>query len=143
MATENINTLKGLIAKANRVMGKTLTTKDRKKLPDSAYCCVSKDRRAFPCHDCSHVAVAKSYLKRSKFSKNVKEKIAACINRRAKLLKCNVIKKAKAGTFPKFIELSYKEKKLYSSDIFKTTKKLVEESIKNQGKDINVIDIIV
>ena len=35
---ENLNTLKGLIAKANRVMGKKLTTKDRKKLKESTFC---------------------------------------------------------------------------------------------------------
>jgi len=35
---ENLNTLQGLIAKANRVMGKKLTTKDRKQMKDSTFC---------------------------------------------------------------------------------------------------------
>jgi hypothetical protein len=33
--------------------------------------------------------------------------------------------------------LSYEEKKLYSSDIFITTKKLVEESIKNPNMELD------
>jgi hypothetical protein len=50
-----------------------------------------------------------------------------------------VSKKAKASeeVTPKFIELSYEQKKLYSSDIFAETKKLVEESIKNPGMELD------
>lgn len=87
--------------------------------------------RSFPIVDCKHVAVAKAYLGRSKFSKSTKDKIAACINRKAKQLGCDVSKKAKASL--KFIELSYEQKKLYSSEVFTATKELVEESIKNPG----------
>jgi len=35
---ERLRTLNGLIEKANTVMGKKLTTKDRKKLKDSTFC---------------------------------------------------------------------------------------------------------
>jgi hypothetical protein len=84
--------------------------------------------------DCKHVAVAKTYLGRSKFSASTKKKIAACINRKAKQLGCNTSKKAKAS---RFIELSYEQKKLYSSDVFATTKRLVEESIKNPDMDLD------
>lgn len=89
--------------------------------------------------DCKHVATAKAYLGRSKFSAATKKKIAACINRKAKALGCTVSKKAKASEneFPKFIELSYEEKQLYASDIFQTTKELVEESIKNPDMDLD------
>jgi len=52
--------------------------------------------RSFPCHDCVHIRAAKVYLGRSKFSAATKKKIAACINRKAKALGCNVTKKAKA-----------------------------------------------
>jgi ribosome maturation protein Sdo1 len=62
-------------------------------------------------------------LGRSKYSKATKKKIAACINRKAKQLGCKVTKKAKAD-----IKLT--------SDIFKSTKELVEESIKNPGVDL-------
>ena len=93
--------------------------------------------KSFPCNDCAHIRAAKAYLGRSKFSNSTKKKIAACINRRAKLLKCNVSKKAKAFVeYPKFISLSYEEKKLYSSEIFKETKHIVNESIKKPEKDL-------
>ena len=129
--------LDDLIEKANKVMGKSvkLTTKTRKKLPDSVFC---GPDRSFPTHTCKHVAVAKAYLGRSKYPKKTKQRIAACINRRAKKLGCNVTKKAKASeeVFPMFIELSYEEKKIYSSEEFAFTKALVDISVKNPGKDL-------
>lgn len=140
---ENINTLAGLISKANKVMekSKTLTTKDRKKLPDSAYC---GPGRSFPCHDCRHIAAAKAFLGRSKFSKSTKKKIAACINRKAKQLGCNVTKKAKAGReFPIYIELSYEQKQLYTSEVFDSTRELVEASLKNPEMDFTFVDLYI
>ena len=140
---ENLNTLSGLIAKANRVMGKKLTTKDRKQMKDSTFCGPNK---SFPVPDCKHVAVAKAYLGKSKFSASTKKKIAACINAKAKKLGCNVSKKAKAGEedtyFPKYIELSYEQKNLYMSEMFTSTRELVEKSIKNPEMELNFIDII-
>lgn len=130
--------LDDVIQKANEVLeeAKTLTTKDRKALKSSTFCGPS---RSFPTPDCQHVATAKAFLGRSKFSQSTKKKIAACINRRAKQLNCGGEKKAKAsGTeFPKFIELSAEQKRLYSSDIFEETKKLVEESIKSPGMELD------
>ena len=110
-------------------VAKKLTTKDRKKLKKGTFC---GPDRSFPVNDCKHVAVAKAYLGRSKFSSSTKEKIASCINRNAKQLGCDVAKKAKA-----FIELSYEQKQLYSSDDFATTKQLVEESIINPEMDLD------
>jgi len=112
------------------LVAKKLTTKDRKKLKSSTFC---GPNRSFPVPDCKHVAIAKAYLGRSKFSKATKKKIAACINRKAKELGCKTTKKAKA-----FIELSYEQKKLYSGEIFITTKQLVEESIKTPGMDLDL-----
>lgn len=99
--------------------------------------------RSFPCNDCSHVAAAKAFLGRSKFSTSTKQKIAACINRKGKALGCGGEKKAKASEneFPKYQELSTEQKRLYASDIFESTKKLVEESIANPGMDLD-FDII-
>ena len=124
-----------LIERANEVMGKTLTTKDRKKMKKGAFC---GPGRSFPVNDCKHAATAKAFLGRSKFSESTKKKIAACINRKAKALGCGGEKKAKAAeeVLPKFIELSYEEKVLYSSDIFAETKALVDVSIKYPSKDI-------
>jgi len=138
--------LQEAIAAANVAIenAKKLTTKDRKKLNKSAYC---GPNRSFPCNDCSHISTAKAFLGRSKFSASTKKKIAACINRKAKVMGCGGDKKAKASeeeTFPKFIELSSECKKLYSSDVFKETRELVEESIKNPGMDLDfdLVDII-
>lgn len=129
----NVNLINTLCKKARAAMkkadSKKLTTKDRKKLKKGTFC---GPDRSFPVPDCKHVATAKAYLGRSKFSAATKKKIAACINRKAKALGCNVSKKAKA-----FIELSYAEKQLYSSEAFKTTKELVEKSIKNPGLDLD------
>jgi len=113
---------------------KKLTTKDRKKLPKAVYC---GPGQSFPCNDCKHVAAAKAYLGRSKFSASTKKKIATCINKKAKQLGCGSAKKEKSSEeYPKFISLSYEEKKLYSSEIFKETKHIVNESIKKPEKDL-------
>ena len=139
--------LEELFKKADRAMGKKLTTKDRKKLKKSVFC---GPGRSFPCHDCAHIASAKAYLGRSKFSKATKKKIAACINRKAKQLGCKVTKKAKAhydeeGKFEynRFIELSAEGKKLYTSDVFKATKKVVDDSMKIKDLDLftGIVDL--
>ncbi len=135
------NTLEGLIKKAKTAVetSKKLTTKDRKKLKKGTFC---GPNRSFPVNDCQHAATAKAYLGRSNFSKATKQKIAACINRRAKTLGCTPGKKAKAGLewpddyYPKYIELSQEEKQLYSSDIFESTKQLVDDSLENPGLEL-------
>jgi hypothetical protein len=138
--TVSFSYLENLIDRADEVMGKKLTTKDRKKMKKSTFC---GPNRSFPVPDCQHVATAKAYLGRSKFSKSTKERIAACINRKAKQLGCSVSKKAKADV--DFLEelkncsyakLKKEEKKIYMSDVFTTTRELVEESIKNPGMDL-------
>jgi len=70
-----------------------LTTKQRKALKSSTFC---GPNRSFPVPDCKHVGTAKAYLNRSNFSKSTKQKIAACINRKAKQLGCTPGKPAKA-----------------------------------------------
>ena len=92
--------------------------------------------KSFPCNDCKHVAIAKAYLARSKFSESTKKKIAACINRRAKILKCNVSKKAKAAEL-NYFNMSVDEKKLYNSKVFNETRKLVNKSFKEKGMSLN------
>jgi len=132
--TSDDKSLKELIERAHSAMGKKLTTKDRKKLKSGTFC---GPGRSFPVPDCKHVGVARAYLGRSKFSAETKKKIASCINRKAKALGCGGGKKSKASEdYKKFIELSYDEKKLYSSDLFASTKQLVEASLKDPGKDI-------
>ncbi len=132
------NNLDSIIEKAQKALdvAKKLTTKDRKKLKSGTFC---GPGRSFPVPDCQHVATAKAFLGRSKFSSSTKQKIAACINRKGKALGCGGEKKAKASEneFPKYQELSAEQKRLYASDIFESTKKLVEESIANPGMDLD------
>lgn len=134
------HTLENLVDRAKEAIetSKKLTTKDRKKMKKSTFC---GPNRSFPVNDCQHAATAKAYLGRSNFSASTKKKIAACINRRAKALGCKPGKKAKASEwpddfYPKYIELSQEEKTLYSSDIFESTKQLVDDSIKNPGLEL-------
>jgi hypothetical protein len=139
--SNNKLTMHEVFGRASRALdvAKKLSTKDRKKLKSSTFC---GPGRSFPVPDCKHVAVAKTYLARAKFSESTKKKIASCINRKAKQLGCDSSKKAKASNeFPKFIELSYEQKKLYSSDIFETTNTLVQESIANPGMDLDFASI--
>jgi hypothetical protein len=127
------NYLDKIIERANKAIetAAPLTTKQRKNLKSTTFC---GPGRSFPVPDCKHVGVAKTYLARAKFSASTKKKIAACINRKAKQLGCTPGKKAKAGEefdeiFPKYVELSTEQKQLYSSDVFASTKELVEASI--------------
>ncbi|MHA2217655.1 MAG: hypothetical protein ACXADW_14020 [Candidatus Hodarchaeales archaeon] len=105
-------------------IAKKLTTKDRKKLKSSTFC---GPNRSFPVNDCQHASTAKAFLGRSKFSASTKKRIAACINRRAKSLGCKPGKKAKADT-------------LADTEIFKTTRELVDQSLENEGMDLDFAD---
>ena len=116
-----------------KTVSKKLTTKDRKKLRKTTFC---GPDRSFPVPDCKHVSIAKAYLARSKFSKSTKKKIAACINRRAKELKCSVSKLAKAEV-QTYITMNKDERKLYNSKIFNTTRKLVNNSFREEGVDLD------
>jgi len=134
--------LKEAIAKVNDAIkyadevAKKLTTKDRKKLRKTVFC---GPNRSFPVPDCKHVAVAKAYLNRSKFSKATKQRIAACINRRAKQLGCSTVKPAKVkGSFDyTFDSLPNELKVLAESSIFETTKELVDQSLENAELELN------
>lgn len=115
---EQLDNLKKSISNADEI-AKKLTTKDRKKLKEGTFC---GPNRSFPVPDCKHVATAKAYLGRSNFSESTKKKIAACINRKAKQLGCKVSKKAKAD----------EEVDLAKSELFKSTKELVEKSLRSE-----------
>jgi len=123
--------LKEAIARVNKEIdtvekSKKLTTKDRKKMKSGTFC---GPNRSFPVNDCQHAATAKAYLKRSKFSQATKKRIAACINRKAKAMGCAPGKPAKAD-----IELA---NELAQSEIFKTTRELVDQSIENEGMELD------
>lgn len=127
------------IGKADEV-AKKLTTKDRKKLKSGTFC---GPNRSFPVPDCKHVGTAKAYLNRSNFSPAQRARIAACINRKAKSLGCTPGKPAKAkGSAEDFTfeTLDKESLALADSEIFKTTKELVESSIKNPSIELDFTD---
>jgi len=130
MEKKSFDALDQLIDRAHEVMGKKLTTKERKAMKSSTFC---GPNRSFPVPDCEHVRVAKTYLKRSNFSRATQQKIAACINRKAKALGCPGTKPAKAKGE---LELSAQELALMDAPIFESTKKLVEQSIENPGMEL-------
>jgi len=126
--------LKEAIKNVNSAIEKAapLTTKKRKSLKSSTFC---GPGRSFPVPDCKRVRAAKVYLNRSKFSKSTKQKIAACINRKAKALGCPGTKPAKAKGAEEKIDKKLQE--IMDSKEFKTTKALVDQSIENEDMDLD------
>jgi len=113
---------------------KKLTTKTRKALPKGVFC---GPKRSFPVHDCAHVRAAKVYLKRSKFSGSTQQRIAACINRKAKALGCPGKIPAKGKGAFEYADLTPQEQKIFDSDVFASTRSLVEQSLKNEGMELD------
>lgn len=113
--------LREVIDKVNEAMEKSkkLSTKQRKKLKDSQFC---GPGRSFPVNDCAHYTAALRMLSRSKYSDATKAKIRACVNRKGKAMGCTKKK-----------EKSEDIEALINSDVFKTTRDMVEESINNPG----------
>lgn len=129
MANKKLNVLDKLIEKARKVIAKKLTTKTRKALPKGVFC---GPGRSFPVHDCAHVRAAKVYLNRSKFSKSTKQKIAGCINRKAKALGCPGTKPAKAkGTIDEALA------NLMETEVFESTVEIVNKSIETPDMDLS------
>ena len=107
-----------------------LSTKKRKKLPDSAF---SAPNRSFPVNDCAHYTAALRLLNRSKLSDASKKKVRACINRKGKSLGCDGAKKDKADYHTYFTKAIEETIRLPE---FETTLEIVEKSIKNPGADL-------
>ena len=129
--------LTDLIKKANKAMGKEdkdsgakLSTKQRKKLKDSSFC---GPGRSFPVNDCAHYTAALRLLNRSKYSDATKAKIRACVNRKGKAMGCGGAKKAKSYVEQ---ELGLNIEDIINSEIFESTRTMVEDSIKNPGMDL-------
>ena len=64
----------------------SLSTEQRNKLPESAFC---GPNRSFPVPDCSHVTAARRLVGRAKVSGSVKQKIMGCVNSKAAKMKCS------------------------------------------------------
>jgi len=116
--------LKESIDKVNRAIEKSdkLSTKQRKNLKKSQFC---GPGRSFPVNNCAHYTAALRLLNRSKYSDSTKDKIRSCINSKGKQLGCTSKEK------------SINIDQLIDSDIFKSTRELVELSLKNKGIDLD------
>jgi len=128
--------LRAAIDKANEAVEKAakLTTKTRKALKSSTFC---GPNRSFPVNDCAHVRAAKVYLKRSKFSKATQQRIAACINRKAKALGCPGAIPAKAKGSLEYADLTPQEQIIFDGATFTETRELVNQSINNEGMELD------
>jgi len=111
--------LKEAINKVNEAVEKSakLSTKQRKKLKESQFC---GPGRSYPVNDCAHYTAALRLLNRGKFSEATKTKIKSCIMRKGKSLGCT--KK----------ENSEDIESLINSEIFKSTRDLVEKSLESK-----------
>ena len=63
-----------------------LTTEQRNELPDSVFC---GPERSFPVPDCAHVTAARRLIGRAKMSGTSKQKVMACVNKKAANMKCD------------------------------------------------------
>jgi len=117
--------LEEAINRANKAIENSaaLTTKQRKNLKTSQFC---GPGRSFPVNDCAHYTAALRLLNRSKFSDSTKAKIRACVNRKGKAMGCT-----------KKSEKSADIDALINSDVFKTTRELVEQSLESKGLDFD------
>jgi hypothetical protein len=77
---------------ADLTIDAVLSTEARNKLAKDAFC---GPNRSFPVKDCAHVTAARRLLGRAKVSADTKKKISACVDRKAKTLKCSVSAKKK------------------------------------------------
>ncbi|MBM07986.1 MAG: hypothetical protein CMF69_00180, partial [Magnetovibrio sp.] len=75
-----------LDAALNSFVDEKLSSEARAKLSSSAFC---GPDRLFPAHDCAYVSAARRLINRAKLSSDKKEKVLACIDRKAKDLDCN------------------------------------------------------
>lgn len=121
--------LREAIDDVNKAIEKSakLSTKQRKKLKDSQFC---GPGRSFPVNDCAHYTAALRLLNRSKYSDSTKSKIRACVNRKGKSMGCT--SKEKSSDIDQLI----------NSDVFKTTRELVELSLQNEGMDLDFEDCL-
>jgi len=71
---------------------KKLTGAARNKLKGSTFC---GPNRSFPVNDCGHVTAAKRFLGGAKISQTTKDKIHACVDRKAKSMGCGGAKEKK------------------------------------------------
>jgi len=118
-----------------------LSTEERNKLPDSAFC---GPNRSFPVNDCAHVTAAMKMIGKYKASDAVKGKIMSCIRAKSSKMGCDKSKdhlelEEKFNALQKhYEELEDKFKTVLESLVVKSKKK--DEEVVEKGIADEVID---
>ena len=116
---------------------KMLSTEERNKLPDSAFC---GPDRSFPVNDCAHVTAARRLINRSKLSDAAKAKVLACVDKKAKNMSCDKSED--------YLDLENKFNTLQSQyneleDKFKEMLQLIADKNEKQQKDEEKLENVI
>ena len=109
---------------------KSLTSEERKELPDSAFC---GPNRSFPVPDCDHVTAARKLIGQAKASGETKAKIMACINSKSGKMDCQKSKDY-LQLEQQFDELK-KQHSLLSEKLALVVQKLEEKNISSSNDE--------
>lgn len=116
---------------------KMLSTEERNKLPDSAFC---GPDRSFPVNDCAHVTAARRLINRAKLSDAAKAKVLACVDKKAKNMSCDKSED--------YLDLENKFNTLQSQyneleDKFKEMLQLIADKNQKQQKDEEKLENVI
>jgi len=112
---------------------KTLSTEERNKLPDSAFC---GPERSFPVIDCAHVTAARRLLNRAKLSEDQKAKVLACVNKKAESMSCDEDIEDKFDSIVEKLQNELKDLK----EKLNSLKDNKEEIVKVEKKELKIIE---
>ena len=116
---------------------KMLSTEERNRLPDSAFC---GPDRSFPVNDCAHVTAARRLINRAKLSDAAKAKVLACVDKKAKNMSCDKSED--------YLDLENKFNTLQSQyneleDKFKEMLQLIADKNEKQQKDEEKLENVI
>lgn len=118
----------------------TLSTEERNKLPESAFC---GPDRSFPVPDCAHVTAARRLIGRAKLTASAKARVLACVNKKAGTMKCDDSSDAVENTPCECESVdSLKEGYAHALSQVDTLKAKLEESLAMCAKlsGVNIVD---
>lgn len=109
----------------------SLSTEERKKLPEDAFC---GPERSFPVPDCGHVTAARRLIGRAKVSGSVKQKIMGCVNSKAAKMKCSQSEDAKE------LEAQLKDLQEKYNMLEEKFKVVLENIVKVEDSETNILN---
>jgi len=118
------------------IMGdKALSTEARNSLPDDVFCGAD---RSFPVPDCAHVTSARKLIGQAKTSDAVKKTILTCVNRKAKILKCDKENDMEFQELNKKYEDALEKIKTLEEKIAKVLEKFASKDLQQDSTQENV-----